>query len=351
MHVMRVTGMAGAERQLADLLAAPEWDGIELEARLLVGGEFDFSEFARLEDLGRPVRTIPMQRDLSRSVVGALRGDFRRCDIVHTHLVHADWHALAASPSRRAKWISTKHNQDRFRVLPPVRAIEAQVDRRADKTIAISQALADFTHETTGVAPDVIRYGFSRRPIAARPVRESGPYSLLGLGRLVEQKGFDTAIRALPVVLREHPGTVLTLAGDGPDRGRLETLARELGVAGQVRFQGWVEDPGELLRTHDLLVHPARWEGFGLVLLEAMAARLPIVGSQAGALPEVLDAGRVGRLVPPDAPDALAAELIALLSRPEERSRLADGAAERLVQDFSMSATVGRLTALYQLLV
>jgi glycogen(starch) synthase len=288
-----------------------------------------------------------MPRDLSPAVVRSLRSDFRTYDVVHTHLVHADWHALVASAGRTAKWVSSKHNPDRFRTLRAFRAIERQVDRRADKTIAISRSLAEFTYEQSGVRPEVVGYGFAGSPVLERPVRERGPFSLFSVGRLVPQKGLDIAIRAMPTVTRSFPGTSLTIAGEGPDRAALGELARRLGVQDAVHMPGWVEDVRPPMSRHDVLVHPARWEGFGLVLLEAMAARLPIVASSAGAIPEVVG-DEAGALVPPERPDVLARAICELLGDPSRRERLASAASRRLTVDFSMEAVVRRTAAIYR---
>src|SRR4051812_10739293 len=298
MHAIRVTGVAGAERQLIDLLCAPGWDGFELELRFFVGDGVDAADLAEPTGAGHRVTISPMPHDFSLACLRSLRDGFRRFDVVHTHLVHADWHGLLASQGRRAGWITSKHNQDRFRTHGAFLAVERLVDRRADRVVAISQALRRFVEDTTGARAEVVPYGLRGAPVPPEDVRAEGPFALLLAGRLVQQKGVDTAIRALPPVVEAFPGTTLTVAGDGPDRRRLEALAGQLGVTEAVDFRGWVDDVPGLMAQHDLLVHPARWEGFGLVLLEAMAARLPVVATSAGAIPEVLDGA--GRLVPPD---------------------------------------------------
>jgi glycosyltransferase involved in cell wall biosynthesis len=345
-HVIRATEIAGAERQLIDVLAWPDWDGFELSLRVLVGGSFDTDPFLRLREHQREVLLTPMPRDLSPNAVRAIAGDFRRHDVVHTHLVHADWHALAASPGRRAAWLTTKHNHDLFRTRRAFRAVERQVDRRADGVIAISHSLAEFTRGLSGTDVDVIHYGYAAPPEPARSTRERGPFSLLAVGRLVRQKGYDVLLRALAEIRSQQPGTALTVAGQGPERPRLERLASTLGVSESVSFAGWVRDIPALMASHDLLVHPARWEGFGVVLLEAMRARLPIVASAVGAIPEVIAEG--GILVPAERPEALAAAVTELLAAPGERSRLADTAARRLEKEFAMGRAVEALSRLYR---
>jgi glycosyltransferase involved in cell wall biosynthesis len=349
LHVIRATGISGAERQLIDLLSADNlWSGVHRELRLLAARDLDLVPVAALFRGDCSLSVSPMRRDASRALVSLLRREFQRVDVVHTHLVHADWHALAASRRRRAAWVTTKHNDDQFRRLMAFRAVEARVNRAADATIAISDSLARFTERQTGVRPHVIPYGYGGPVVDARPeARKTPPFSLLAVGRLTRQKGFDTAVRALPQVVEALPGTTLTIAGDGPERRALERLASELGVADSITFRGWVEEVRELMLAHDLLIHPARWEGFGLVLLEAMSARLPVVASNAGAIPDVLGKEARAALVRPDQPDALAMAITMVLRDPSWRLKLADVGVERLRNRFSMRGSAANLQRLY----
>jgi glycosyltransferase involved in cell wall biosynthesis len=292
-----------------------------------------------------------MPHDASARVVAQLAWDFASYDIVHTHLVHADWHAFPASVRRKAAWVTTKHNHDAFRTRRTFRAVERRVNRQADLTIAISSSLASFVERTTGVAPVVVPYGYSGEPRRrACLAREGRPFRLLAVGRLVRQKGFDTAITALARLGRNRASYSLTLAGEGPERARLERLADRLGVAPRVRFTGWVPDTQELMDTHDLLIHPARWEGFGLVLLEAMGAGLPVVGSTAGAVPEVLGAAAVA-LVPPDRPLELAKAVEAAVADPARCSLASERGHQTVIDRLSMDRTTAQLRELYELLV
>ena len=121
-----------------------------------------------------------------------------------------------------------------------------------------------------------------------------GARILLAVSRLTAQKGIDVAIRALPSLPDD---TVLVVLGEGPERAALEGLARELGVERRVFLPGRVPDVAAWLRRADVLVHPARWEGFGLGVLEAMLAGLPVVATRVSSLPELVVDGETGLLV------------------------------------------------------
>jgi phosphatidylinositol alpha-1,6-mannosyltransferase len=175
---------------------------------------------------------------------------------------------------------------------------------------------------------------------------------VLSAGRLVRRKGVDTLLRAFAALWRGEAGPALVVAGDGPDRGRLEALARGLRVP--VRFLGRVPD-GELSGLYsaaDLFVLAAREEpegdveGFGLVLLEAAACGTPAVACRSGGVPDAVDDGVSGLLVPPDDPAALAAALTRVLTDDALRRWLACGArarAERSGWDVAADAIQRRL--------
>ena len=150
---------------------------------------------------------------------------------------------------------------------------------------------------------------------------------LLAVSRLEQQKGLDVAIRALARIRARHPDAVLVDLGLGSLRAELEELARAEGVADAVFLAGSVGDVSDWLRRAEVFVHPARWEGFGLALLEAMLASLPVVASAVSSIPEIVVDGSTGLLVPPDDVQSLGDAVCALLDDPDEGSRVRRGRA------------------------
>ena len=270
-----------------------------------------------------------------------------RADIVHTHLVHADVYGGIAAKLRGARLVSTKHNDDPFR-LGPFRHVERGLSGLADRVIVITDALRDFTVERVGVDPgkvETIHYGLDDLPEAwgVNPPDDvpTDARVLLSVARLTQQKGIDVAIRALPLLPAD---SVLVVLGEGPERETLEGLARELGVAGRVFLCGRVPDVAAWLRRATLLVHPARWEGFGLGVLEAMLAGLPVVASNVSSLPELVVDGETGVLVRPDDPSALALGIARSLEQPQ----LGDAGRARARREFSVARMADRTAALYR---
>jgi glycosyltransferase involved in cell wall biosynthesis len=147
------------------------------------------------------------------------------------------------------------------------------------------------------------------------------------VGRIEDQKGVDLLVRAVPTVVAQVPLAHVVVVGDGTRRAAAEALTRELGVAGHVHFTGWRHDLADVMRAVDVLALPSRWEAFGIVNLEAMAAAKPVVGFAVEGIPEVVVHGETGLLSPAGAVDDLARDLVRVLTEPGLAARL--GAAGR----------------------
>jgi glycosyltransferase involved in cell wall biosynthesis len=285
-------------------------------------------------------------RDLDPLLLGRLLGPLR-ADVVHTHLVHADLYGGLAAKLRGTTLVSTKHNDDPFR-RGAFRHVERGLLRLADRIVAITEALRTFTVEQVGADPakvQTIHYGLDRLPA---PWGENPPDAvprdarvLVSTSRLTAQKGVDQAIRALASL----PGdTVLVVLGDGPERSTLEALAHKLGLASRVFLLGRVPNVAAWLQRASVYVHAARWEGFGLGVLEAMHAGLPVVATRVSSLPELVVDGATGYLVPVDDSVSLAAAIGRALQRPE----LGAAGRVRAVREFSVARMADAHVALYE---
>ncbi len=173
---------------------------------------------------------------------------------------------------------------------------------------------------------------------------------LLCLGRLVSSKGFDLALRAFAVVAGQYPRARMVVAGDGPERGRLEAVAADLGVGQRVRFLGRVSpaDSGALIAQSTLVLMPSHEETFGLVALEAAQQGRPIVASDVEGLAEVVADGETGLLVAPGDAAALARAISELLADPDRRLRMGRQAQARVAERFSWDRHLDTYEALYR---
>jgi glycosyltransferase involved in cell wall biosynthesis len=336
-------GIGGSERHLLTLLPALAERDVDVVFVGLDDPAWDPADF--YDALRVPAVRIPAPRDLDPALlVRTVRA--LDADVVHTHLVHADVYGGVAAKLRRARLVSSKHNDDPFRA-GAFRYVERALARAADRIVTISDSLRRFTVERVGVPAakvQTIHYGLDEPPAPwgenpADPVPNDARV-VLSVSRLTEQKGLDVALRAFATLPAD---TFFVGLGEGPARGALEELARELGVEHRVHLPGRVPDVAAWLRRAAVYVQPARWEGFGLAVLEAMVCGLPVVATNVSSLPELVVDGETGILVPPDAPAALATALATVLESPG----LGDAGRERARREFSVAAMADRTAALY----
>jgi len=252
----------------------------------------------------------------------------------------------ATEAGRHAGWVSG-------RISRQVHATESWFVRDSDALIACSASMADEISELFGpglAEITVIPNGIdsSRWPFARRR-RHTGPPELLFFGRLEYEKGVHEAIAALPRIRRTHPGTTLTVAGDGTQQKWLVEVARKHKVLKAVRFVGGV-DHDELLRLlhrADAAVLPSHYEPFGIVALEAAAAGIPLVTSNVGGLGEAVIDGQTGVSFPPREVTALAAAVRTVLDDPAAAQQRAVTARRRLTSDFDWHTVATKTAQVY----
>jgi glycosyltransferase involved in cell wall biosynthesis len=194
----------------------------------------------------------------------------------------------------------------------------------ADAVVAVSGGVADDLSHTIGLTRD--RIDVIHNPVLTPRLLEKSweavqhPYFgkgapvILGVGRLIKQKDFPTLIKAFAIVRKQQEAHLLIL-GEGEDRARCERLVHELGLEQEVDFAGFVSNPYSYMRKADVFVLSSRWEGFGNVLVEAMACGTPVVATDCPSGPaEILEDGRWGQLVPIGEPNAMATAILRALN-------------------------------------
>jgi phosphatidylinositol alpha-1,6-mannosyltransferase len=152
-------------------------------------------------------------------------------------------------------------------------------------------------------------------------------------------KGHAEVIEAWPAVVARCPAARLTIAGEGDDRARLETLARSTGVAGSIEFTGFVSNAAleRLYERAAIFALPSRGEGFGIVYLEAMAHALPCLASRHDAAGDVVADGATGFLVDQHDREEIAMRIVTLLTQPDLRGRMGRAGVVRVQQEFSFA--------------
>lgn len=365
-HIIKATGIAGAERHLLTLLPGLRKLGIDTRLILLHNPSQRLDEYAALmEARGVTVEQIVIRRHVDPGVIRRLRDQiqFEQPDIVHTHLLHADWYGtIAARWAGVRRIVQSRHNDDPFRRRLPIRLVNRLIWRMVTAGVGISESVTRFTIEVEGAPArkmNTIHYGMELpippidRAAAQRLLHEqigAEPDAILigMVGRLIEQKGFRYGIQAFAKIADEFPKARLVVVGDGSHRAILEGETRRAGVAKRVDFLGWREDSAELMAALDIFLMPSLWEGFGLVLLEAMSRAIPVVASAVSAIPEVVVHGETGLLVPAADVDSMAEALRTLLGDPALRRHLGLLGEARLEDEFSADAMVSRYQTLYQ---
>jgi len=210
-------------------------------------------------------------------------------------------------------------------------ALHAQRPESAGRSSMIHNAL-----EPSGLSPTPLDFS---------------PPTLLLLGRLVRDKGFDLALRALPDVIRRHPATRMIVAGDGPARPELESLIAELGLGERVELHGWVvpERVPALINEATLVVVPSRWrEAFGLVALQAAQQARPVVAASVGGLPEIVRHGETGLLFEREDHRELARAIVRLLDDPGLAVRLGENGRRLASERFDWQHHLDAYAELYR---
>jgi glycosyltransferase involved in cell wall biosynthesis len=352
LHVHKLTGVGGSERHLLTLLPALRARGIDARFLGLDVPGSDADRFYR--ELDAPAARIRCGPDVSprmaRDVVRAIRAE--RPDLLHTHLVHGDVYGALAAALTRTPFLSTRHNDDRY-LLGPFRFVDRAFARRARRLIAISDAVRAFL-ERVGHDPAklvTIHYGLDELPAASSEVTPAeagvpeGVPLVLAVGRLTQQKDHPTALRAFAAA--GHPEARLAILGIGPLEAETRALTTELGIADRVVMPGRLELRDWLERA-DVFLHTSRWEGFGMVLLEAMLAGLPVVATRVSAVSEVVADGETGTLVEAGDWRAAAAALEGYLSDAQLARAAGEAGLRRARDHFSVARMADRTVEVYR---
>jgi glycosyltransferase involved in cell wall biosynthesis len=298
-----------------------------------------------------------------RGMLGTWRG-LRRAkpDVLHVHHVWpaADRYlASLASAAGVPHLVVTEHIVGQSHS-PAQRTLKRRELEAADVVTTVCGAVADALVADLGVARDRLRVVPNGAdlpdedvewPIARGLRAEIGASGLRPLwvcaGRLEEQKGQDVLIDALAEVRRRGLEFYAVFAGDGELRDALEKRAATRGLDPLVRFVGQVEELGPLLLAADAVVMPSRWEGLPLTLLEALARARPVIATAVGGVPEVVEDGVEGRLVPAGDATALANALEDFHRRPDVAQRLGREGARRVREAYTWERVVESFEAVY----
>jgi glycosyltransferase involved in cell wall biosynthesis len=357
--------VAGAEQVVLSLALGLD----PTRFRPLVGCLVDEGPLAHeLKRAGVPVFALGKRRGFDVSIVGRLVRVLRdeRIDVVHTHVWNADvWGRFSAWLARVPVRMMTAHNVDDWKT-PAHLWVDWGLGKLSTHVVCVSEAVRDFYRTRAWVSSrklSVILNGIDLRPFEEISTDGATKRRELGLplqgpicsvvARLVPQKGHRYLLEALPSIRQVFPSAVVLLVGNGSERESLEQQARELGLYGDaVRFLGERRDIPEILKASDVVVLPSsEREGLSISVLEAMAARRPVVATDVGGNRQTIEDGRTGLIVPAADAGALSKALLRMLGEPELARSMGEAGRAKVEREFGVSRMVKQTADLYESLL
>ena len=377
-HVIESLGPGGAERLLYTNLK--HFDPQRVRSTVITVYPHNTHWVEPVKELGVPVVSLDCRstRDIPKGV-SRLRAWLRanRPDLVHSHLWAANVISRIAGRMTGVPVVSSVHNPDHEPQAWSDGADVSLITRHAVK--ALDRWTAKFGSSRMVAVSDYVRKGAGRdlhfplqsidlvynpfdvdlmkAPVKDRSelLRELGlpveSQILLNVARVSPQKGLLYAVRALPAILKQYPQAHLLSVGATTDPRWTTELKREaesLGVADHFHMLGALANVVDFLRACDIFVFPSLYEGLGIALIEAMAAGCVCVATNTGPIPEVVQDGKDGVLVPSADAEALARAICDLLGDPSRRSQLGTAAKQTAFSKFQPKEQAERLTRVYE---
>jgi glycogen synthase len=288
-------------------------------------------------------------------------------DLIHNHDWLTSFAAVSLKHQHKLPLVATIHATERGRGQGSLKGAPAQrindtewrLTYEAWRVICCAHYMAREIGGYFGTPPDkldVIPNGVDPTPFEAlegldlRAFRAQYAFGeeklVLHVGRLVSEKGVEVLIRSVPQVLAEVPEAKFVIAGRGPELERMRQLVREMGLAHKVALPGFIsdEDRNKLYKVADCAVFPSLYEPFGIVALEAMAARTPVVVSEVGGLREVVRHAETGITIYPNSPASCAWGIVHTLQHPAWARQRVENAYRELVTVYNWDV-IARQTA------
>ncbi len=332
---------------------------------------FEQSRAQALADAGIPtILAAPWdEQHPYRSCAAGLRGLWRelpwRVDLIHSHGEFSDLAAIALQRKLGARrLLRTVHNEREWSkrpmwgklfpnlIYPWFFRTDLAVSQRAAANLR-GRPLARLLGQPATCIPNALDFDRVARVRVNRELKRKSldvpadAFVIGSIGRLSRQKGYDVLLDAAPAVLARCPRADFVIVGAGALREAHEAQARDLGIADRVTFTGARPDAIEILKTFDLFVSPSRYEGLPTVVLEAIAAGLPVVATRVSGNSELIEDGVSGLLAPPEDPRGLADALVTIAAGQARAAEMAALAYDRTKRLYSMDAVAARHTELY----
>ena len=347
----------GGQRSLCDLAEGLGPRG--LKPRVVVPGPGPMTDL--LKNLGIAWTALPLPPIVSGAGLGSLLALVRLVGLArreNVDLLHSDSPRTALYGGLAARILRRPHVWHLRASRPSSHLADRVLVGLSDRIVSVSRAAAERSPAVRAFAGTrVVRTGLPDIPFLTRAEARAAldlppqPFVCGVVGRVEEDKGRDEALAALFAVRRVAPSALLVFLGpvDGDSRWAHTAALRAAaaGAAGAVRLAGSRPDAPRLLRAFDLVLHPSRHEALPRAVIEAMLAGVPVVASAVGGIPEIVEPGVSGLLVPPGHADALGRAAARIASDPELGRRLAEAGAWRARDQFGVDRMIEGITGVY----
>lgn len=371
LHVIYTHGVGGAEKYLKHLLPGLKAYGIDCDLIVVCTKKTEntFAAYCNgVNGLGVKTTLIVAEKygilTTAKKVNNYLKAE--KINILHTHLFHADLMAAVLKTffNKNIRIISTKHGYQEkvLQQYDPVNYkkpndlyyhITKYILRKIDINIAVSKAMADL-YFNLGMCKShfpYIHHGITfpefDNPTQGESYRKANP-QLITVGRIEIIKGHHILIDAMPEILQAFPQTKLLILGDGTEKANCEKQVTDASLQNHVEFMGFVQQPYQYISNSDIIIQPSFFESFGLVFIEGLALKTPIIAFDVPAGNEILENDKTALLVSKGDSKALAQKIIYLLQHPEVAKRIADNAYEKYKNEFTTEAMVKKMAAWYK---
>ena len=303
--------------------------------------------------------SLDLKNKYTLSSVGKIKKIIERenYDIVHVHLFPAS--AIVALSSlflpNHIRYILTEHSTfNRRRSAKIFKILDNFIYRRYAKIICISKQVQNSLIKWVPKMKEKIEIIPNGIPMNSKsndnPLMKK--IDVLFVGRLVQQKGINFLLEAVSILQKKYKKLIrVAVVGDGPLKKELIKMCEELKIKDSVEFLGFQRDIDQIMRSSRVLVLPSRQEGFGLVLLEAMKNKLPIIATNVGGIPEIITNGHEGILVPKGNPKILANSINYLFENSELRNQFIQNAYKKVQDHYSIEKYAHNMFSLYSKMV
>lgn len=359
LYVHGITEVGGAERDLLSLLA--HLDRAKFEPLVALPDRGPLFDLLRARGVEVTVTPVPAWRKV-RSLFDRGPALFKLWRLIRSRkvaLIHANDFWYISLAQRAAAWAG----------IPAVAHVRQEIEPRrvrqyrmgtVDRLLTVSERIRETALQAglsservqtcySGIDPDRMVKTAEGASVRAHHGLDGRTFLVGTVANLFPRKGYEHLIRALHLVRQELAGLGCLIVGEGDAayRAQLEALAHSLGLADRVVFAGFQPDVYPYLAAMDLFVLPSVMEGFGIALLEAMAMGLPVVATKVGGVPEVVEEGVTGLLVPPAVPASLARAILTLAETPALRRTLGEAGAKRVRERFHVVKMARQIEAIY----